>query len=133
VIRYSLRCGEDHEFDSWFRSVAAFETLAERGDLSCPECGSGDVAKALMAPRVGGTERSEPPSPAQVARALREVVEKNSEYVGDRFVSEARQMHDGVAPKRAIWGEAKAEEARKLVEDGVPVAPLPFVPQRKMN
>ena len=131
MIRYSLRCAEDHVFESWFRSAAAFDSLAERKDLSCPECGNDEIAKVLMAPRVKASDKA--PSPAEMIRALRREVEHNSDYVGDRFATEARAIHEGEAPKRSIWGEAKREEARKLVEDGIPVAPLPFTPQRKMN
>ncbi|WP_264212760.1 DUF1178 family protein [Leisingera thetidis] len=64
---------------------------------------------------------------------LRRKVEENSEYVGGRFVQEARAMHLGEAPERAIHGEAKLEDARELIEDGVPVMPLPFRPGRKSN
>ncbi|MEO1331817.1 MAG: DUF1178 family protein, partial [Pseudomonadota bacterium] len=55
------------------------------------------------------------------------------EYVGTSFATEARAIHDGEAPERAIYGEARADEAAKLVKDGVPVAPLPFIPDRKTN
>lgn len=64
---------------------------------------------------------------------MRKQVEENSDYVGLNFAAEARQMHDGTLPPRAIYGEAKPEEARQLIEDGVPVAPLPFMPKRKTN
>ena len=64
---------------------------------------------------------------------LRQEVEKNSDYVGMNFASEARAMHDGDMPQRAIYGEAKPEEAKSLIEDGVPVAPLPFTPKAKTN
>ncbi|WP_027243384.1 DUF1178 family protein [Leisingera daeponensis] len=64
---------------------------------------------------------------------LRRKVEENSDYVGDRFVQEARAMHLGEAPERAIHGEAKLEDARELIEEGVPVLPLPFRPGRKAN
>ena len=131
MIRYSLRCAEDHVFESWFRSAEAFDSVVERGDLSCPECGNADVSKALMAPRVRQADQTR--SPAEAIRALRREVEKNSDYVGDRFATEARAIHEGTAPKRSIWGEATNGDARKLVEDGIPVSPLPFTPQRKMN
>ena len=65
--------------------------------------------------------------------ALRHQVETTSEYVGMNFVTEARRMHDGETAERAIYGEARPDEARKLLEDGVPVAPLPFRPARKTN
>lgn len=135
MIRYSLRCANDHGFDSWFRSADAFDALSRRGDVQCPDCGSADVAKALMAPRVGpsATKPKDAPSPAELVAALRREVEKNSDYVGTRFATEARAIHEGTSPRRAIWGEAHRDEARQLVEDGVPVAPLPFLPQRKMN
>jgi hypothetical protein len=42
-------------------------------------------------------------------------------------------MHAGDAPERAIYGEARVDEARGLIEDGIPVMPLPFRPGRKNN
>ncbi len=77
---------------------------------------------------------SEPETDIEKAMAaLRAQVEANSDYVGMNFVTEARKMHEGTAPERAIYGEAKPEDAKKLIEDGVPVAPLPFMPRRKAN
>jgi hypothetical protein len=65
--------------------------------------------------------------------ALRRKIEANSDYVGTNFAAEARRMHDGDSPARAIHGEARPAEARKLIEDGVPILPLPFGPARKVN
>ncbi|KIC09886.1 hypothetical protein RA19_14105 [Leisingera sp. ANG-M1] len=69
----------------------------------------------------------------QAIADLRKKVEENSDYVGDGFVQEARAMHLGEAPERAIHGEARLEDARELIEEGVPVMPLPFRPGRKSN
>ena len=131
MIRYNLRCADGHDFESWFRSADAYEGLAERGNVICPDCGSADVSKALMAPPVGA--RREVPSPAKMLARLKHAVETNSDYVGANFASEARAIHEGKKPERSIYGEARPDEARKLVEDGVPIAPLPFAPQRKTN
>ena len=140
MIRYALRCAEGHDFDSWFANAAAFDDLKARGLLSCAVCGGGGVEKALMAPRVAVAEAvaaadlRAPLSPAEEAMArLRAEIEAKSEYVGVNFVTEARAMHAGDRPERAIHGEAKPEEARKLLEEGVPVMPLPFLPTRKAN
>jgi hypothetical protein len=137
MIRYSLRCQNGHDFDSWFQNGAAYEALTAARRLSCPDCGSAEVAKAPMAPSVQASEKtdlSRPMSKKEAALvALRQHVEENSDYVGLRFAAEARAMHDGLIPDRPIHGEAKPEEARALIEDGVPVAPLPFLPARKVN
>ena len=137
MIRYALNCPDGHGFDSWFQSAAAFDSLQGAGHLACPICGRSEVAKSVMAPAVAQERRADAPRPGlerEVALArLRRHVEENSEYVGMEFVSEARRIHDGDAPERSIYGEARPDEARRLIEDGVPVAPLPFVPQRKVN
>ncbi|AHD01587.1 DUF1178 family protein [Leisingera methylohalidivorans] len=165
MIQYSLKCTEGHSFDSWFQSAAAFDKLAAAGLVSCAVCGSAQVEKAIMAPRVrtgrkavsavGEPEpRAAPPAAPEAAPApsagpgvlsrptgkveqaiadLRKKVEENSDYVGGSFVKEARAMHLGEAPERAIHGEAKLEDARELIEEGVPVLPLPFRPGRKSN
>lgn len=152
MIQYTLRCAEGHTFDSWFQSSAAYEKLAAAGMVQCAVCGSAKVEKAMMAPRVSagrdGTPEapqeaepredhrplSRPASPQEQAlNELRRRVEESSDYVGVNFASEARAMHNGEAPERPIYGEAKIEEARALIEDGVPVAPLPFMTNRKTN
>ncbi len=136
MIRYTLKCAADHAFESWFPSASGFDSLKAAGHVTCPTCGTGSVEKALMAPRVaqGQGDLTTPQSDAEKTLAdLRRKVEENSEYVGVNFVAEARKMHEGTAPERSIYGEAKPADAIKLLEDGVRVAPLPFMPVRKAN
>lgn len=146
MIQYTLKCSKDHRFDSWFQSAEGFEKLKAAGMVSCAICGDTDVDKAIMAPRVRParsaaapvkevpTPLTAPANPAEQALAeIKKQVEENSDYVGDKFASEARAMHVGDAPERAIYGEAKLEDAKSLIEDGIAVAPLPFVPGRKSN
>lgn len=149
MIRYSLTCDKDHSFDSWFKSASAFDALQKAGMLSCAVCGSAEVRKSVMTPRIGKSvdvapqqlpapqpdrPLSGPASPAeQAVKELRDHIEANSEDVGKDFATEARKIHHGEAPARSIRGEAKLPEAKALIEEGVPVAPLPFLPQRKTN
>ena len=141
MIRYALKCSDGHRFDSWFQSAAAYDGLATAGHLACAICGTPAVDKDLMAPKRGpGTEPasdrplSRPASPAEQALSdLRRRIETESTDVGDRFAAEARSMHEGAIPRRAIHGEARIADAKKLIEDGVPVAPLPFRPRRQTN
>ena len=144
MIRYALRCDKGHGFESWFQSAAAYDKVRAAGMVSCPECGSQAIEKSLMAPQVRparkGTKApdrplsSPPTSDKERALAdLRRRVEEDSDYVGLEFAAEARAIHDGSAPERSIWGEARADDARGLIEDGIPVAPLPFRPRSKNN
>ena len=96
-----------------------------------------------MSPRVGSRSNKKtdatpslktPETDAEKAlMALRKHVETNAQYVGGNFADEARAMHDGTSPERAIYGEAQPEQARALINEGIPVAPLPFAPTRKAN
>ena len=144
MIRYALQCSKSHDFDSWFQSADAYDALRKAGHVGCPICGDTSIEKTLMAPAVRPARKAgdgpnkpsltEPQTEIEAAMAeLRRQVEANSEYVGLNFAAEARRMHDGDIDQRAIYGEAKADEARALIEDGVPVAPLPFMPPRKAN
>lgn len=144
MIRYALRCANNHSFESWFQSAEAYDKLHAARMITCTECGSSDVSKELMAPRLAGKERAAaPPAPPkldapataseQAVAELRRKIEQNSDYVGHDFATEARRIHEGTAPERAIHGEANLKDARKLVDDGIPVAPLPFIPSRKTN
>lgn len=140
MIRYTLTCTSDHGFESWFQSAEAFDGLLASGHLSCPVCGDKGVGKSLMAPMVRPGRKAAAPSlrdpgtEQEVALArLRAEVEAKADYVGVNFVAEARAMHDGSKPERSIYGEARPEEAIRLLEEGIPVAPLPFMPSRKAN
>jgi hypothetical protein len=144
VIRYALCCEAGHAFDSWFGNSAAFDRQAARGLVTCPMCGSAKVEKAIMAPTVaGGRDAAAPAEPekAPVAivskeevelrkklKELRDHVVKNADYVGEKFPEEARRMHYGETEHRSIYGEASAEAARTLVEEGIEFHPLPRLP-----
>ncbi len=141
MIRYSLRCTKEHAFDSWFQSAGAYDALHKAGHIACPVCGDNGIEKTLMAPAVRPAEKaaapatlSAPQNDIEAAFAeMRRQIEANSDYVGVNFVAEARKMHAGEIEERSIYGEAKPEEARALLEDGINVAPLPFMPSRKAN
>ncbi|MGR3540007.1 MAG: DUF1178 family protein [Hasllibacter sp.] len=150
MIRYDLRCAEGHRFESWFQDAAAYDRLVAAGALTCARCGGGGVEKALMAPKVRpGRKAAKAPAPARpegrpmgagmpdgLVRAMAELrahVEANTDDVGTDFARQARAMHEGEVEDRPIRGEATADEARALLEDGVPALPLPFPSRKKMT
>jgi len=144
VIVFDLACrNAGHVFEIWFGSTSDYDDQKARGLVSCPYCGSTDVDKAVMAPNVAakGNSRSETPAMPVPAAAnlpspeafkamvskLAEVQSKmleGSDYVGSKFADEARSMHHGEQDSRPIHGQTSPEEAKALIEEGVPVAPL---------
>jgi hypothetical protein len=156
MIVFDLACPSAHVFEVWFGSSDDYESQRKRGLVSCPYCGSTEIAKAVMAPAVGakGNRASSvpaalpmhggktmPPLPAELKAAITALAEAqakalvNSEHVGSRFATEARAIHEGDAPDRLIHGQATRAEARELIEDGVPVAPLlcPVIPPKRLQ
>jgi len=141
MIRYNLICTAGHDFESWFRDAAAFDKAAAAGAVSCPVCGSPDVVKALMAPSVSTSRKREAaalkvaaPDPRQLVmremlKKVREHVEANADYVGDRFAEEARKIHYEEVEPRGIYGEASPEEASALIDEGIEFHPLPILPE----
>lgn len=135
MIRFDLKCSNGHRFDSWFGSGADFDKLMAANLVECSVCGDADVEKAIMTPRVSKGEQplSGPASPAeQAVKELRKKIEDSADNVGTDFANEARRIHDGDAPERPIYGEAKLDEAKSLIDDGIPIAPLPWG-NRKTN
>ena len=136
MIRYALTCAGAHDFESWFKDSASYEDQAARGLVSCPVCGSTQVTRALMTPAIARHGRVEDPAPAPdqgammraAVRGLRAAMLDGAENVGSRFAEEARAIHDGAAPARPIHGEASRAEAEELIEEGVPILPLPILP-----
>ena len=98
--------------------------------VTCPECGATKISKQLMAPSLNKSAMTVAPlteGDVHPLEKMRKEVEANADYVGKDFAKQARAMHDGVQPERAIYGETNSKDAKKLIEDGVPVLPLPFV------
>ncbi|MBO9579382.1 MAG: DUF1178 family protein [Sphingobium sp.] len=144
MISFDLKCIHDHVFEGWFRSSGDYEEQRGRRQIACPVCGSADVAKAVMAPAVAakGNRRDAATAPASIAmtsgspdqakleemlgalaKAQTEMLEK-SQWVGDKFAEQARAMYYGEAEQAPIHGTTNAQEARAMMEEGVPVAPL---------
>ena len=142
MIRYALACGAGHDFEGWFGGSDDFDVQSARGLVSCPACGSPEVRKQIMAPAVVTSKgkAETPPGPSremmmEMANQVRRHVEDNFDNVGDAFAREARAIPEGRSEERGIYGEATLREARELLEDGVPVAPLPLAPpdRRDLN
>ena len=141
MIKYTLQCSNFHQFDSWFSSSEAFDKLKDSKLLSCELCGDTSVSKSVMAPSVK-TKKDEVIKGAllqntikenNLIKELRKKVEKSCEYVGDKFAEEARAMHDGESPERSIYGKTTKQEAKLLLEEGIPVMPLPWHDKRNSN
>jgi hypothetical protein len=154
MILFDLRCARDHVFEAWFRDGDTAERQLAARKVACPDCGSANVAKAPMAPRIGKGAKSadrapsekapgdKPPGgPAQGAvagpaaviihelRALRAKIEANFDHVGERFAEEARKIHYGETEARGIYGETSDEDARSLRAEGVEFARIPWLPR----
>ncbi|MCZ7564296.1 MAG: DUF1178 family protein [Burkholderiales bacterium] len=152
MIVFELICDGLHRFEGWFASGAAFERQASDALIACPVCGSAEVRRVPSAkvsrPRVDGqptgrngtrTPEAQPgaaPRPVRSAAgqqislaAFIDHVLANSEDVGERFAEEARRIHHAEAVKRSIRGQASREETEALLEEGIPVLPLPIPPK----
>jgi hypothetical protein len=131
MIRYALVCEHDHGFEAWFSGSADYDDQAARGLVECPWCNSRQVKKQVMAPAVTGTKAQKSPEAEmqsvmmEAMGKLRRHVAENFEHVGDRFADEARAIHEGEAPDRAIYGRASPEQVRELAEEGIQIGPLP--------
>lgn len=161
MIVFDLHCEHGHRFEGWFGSSEDYESQLALGLVECPECGTKQVSKAPMAPAVPakGNTRSDAPvpapvearvdeapmanreMPAEVQQAMEKLAEaqakalKNSTFVGEDFAKQSREMHYGERDEAPIHGQATLKEAKDLVDEGVPVAPLPFpvAPPEKLN
>lgn len=144
MIVYDLTCAHGHRFEGWFASSDAFAEQRERSLVTCPVCNDAHVerlpsarvsvpkSKAPATAKPAAVESTSAQQPANVGAGLppeivgklREIV-KSTENVGRRFPEEARKIHYDEAPARPIRGQASAEEAEALNDEGIEFAPLP--------
>jgi hypothetical protein len=126
VIRYSLACVGEHEFEAWFSDSKAYDTQRKRKLVECPVCGSTEVKKQIMAPAVRSSEKkAEAVAAAKMAGEIRQHIASTHDYVGEKFADEARSMFYGETEHRPVWGEVTPEAAKELIDEGVPAMPLP--------
>jgi hypothetical protein len=150
MIRYNLQCDNSHSFEAWFRNGKAYDAQAKRGLVECPACGSTEVEKAIMAPNVGvkgnrkrdmaplraanPTAAEQTPSHSELLglmRRMRAEIEAKAEYVGPKFAEEARKIHYDEAEQRGIYGEATADDAAALKDEGIDFLALPTLPEEQ--
>ena len=154
MIVFDLECRAlGHRFEGWFGSSGEFATQQARGLVECPACGSPDVIKAPMAPRLtrkgnqatvtapvekpaveAGEARaptiaapSLPPEALKMMRAMAAIQAealKTSQWVGDKFAERSREMHYGEREAAIIHGQATRDQTDALLEEGIMVAPL---------
>ena len=138
MIKYRLTCAAGHEFEAWFASSASYDAQIAERQVSCPECASPDVGKAIMAPNVAvrsGSSRdvaeaaAHPEMLIDAVRHLRRALLAKTEDVGERFPEEARKIHRGDTEPRAIRGEASADDAQDLLDEGIEILVLPELPE----
>lgn len=138
MIVYDLVCSLEHKFEGWFPASSAFAAQRDQGLLECPVCGDRQIARVPSAARIN-REVGDAPAPSQSrppAERLQQFlhwVRRNFEDVGSRFPEEARRIHYGESPERLIRGQASREEVESLVDEGVPVLPVPALPRSDLN
>jgi hypothetical protein len=154
MILYQLRCADEHSFEAWFRNSASYDEQTVAGDVECPYCGSTNVSKAPMAPRLASSkgddgdredsardvsvqpvsdvnamdERRAKEVAQQILDAVGQIhdyAEEHFENVGDEFASEARKMHYGDVEERGIYGKTSDEDAEELKEEGINFLRIP--------
>lgn len=157
MISFDLKCANHHVFEVWFRSSADYEAQSGAHQITCPICCNTQVQKAVMAPAIAAKSNQRqaapladpsipmavaPPTELEKVQALMQALARaqadalsESQWVGDKFADRARAMHYGEAEQSVIHGTANAQEAREMIEEGLPVAPLlvPIIPPKQVN
>ena len=126
------------EFEGWFESSKEFDNQKRKKIINCPSCNSASITKSLVAPNLPAKNNSK--KNIQIKKAVsnnikkyKKIVEKNFEYVGDKFTEEAKKMKYGEKEEKPIYGEATMEQTKELAEEEINVVPLPWAPTKKTN
>ena len=140
MIVFNLSCSLDHAFEGWFASSEAFEQQTSQGLVTCPVCGNHEVSRLPAVPHLRRSPVMQETAASVLSddnlenllQGLRQLLE-SSEDVGDHFADEARRIHFDEAPLRSIRGVTSLEEASELLDEGIPVLPLPITPKKGMH
>ena len=136
MIKYILKCENEHEFESWFSNSSEFEKLNKKNLLECIFCSSNNIEKSIMAPRISGSKLKDEGEDLLDKKfikqrnnllKLREHIEKNFEYVGDKFSEKVREVYYDRKTKKSIYGTTTTEEREELAEEGIDLLSVPWV------
>ena len=137
MIVFNLVCSEcEYPFEGWFDDTKSFNRQKKRKLINCPNCESSNISKTLVAPNVSKKSNSKPAKNkktlASNIKKIRQIVEKNFDYVGNNFFEEAKKIKYGETKNRSIYGEATLEQTKELIDEEIDIVPLPFS-SRKTN
>ena len=135
MIKYNLICQNNHEFESWFADSSEFEKLNEKKLLECIYCSSKKINKSIMAPMITGTKKEKDlykfNKKLKIEKdnliKLREYIESNFEYVGEKFSKKVREIYYDKDSKKTIYGTTTAKERKELEEEGIDLLSIPWV------
>jgi hypothetical protein len=139
MITYLLKCNKKHEFESWFSESKEFEKLKKKNLISCIFCQSKKVDKSIMSPNIVGKEKivektfnyQEFNKIKKDLLNIRKYVEKNFEFVGDKFPREVREIYYDNKKSKNVYGTATLEERLELEDEGIELASIPWVDNKK--
>ena len=136
MIKYNLKCKNDHEFESWFSDSQEFEKLNQKGLLECIYCSSKKICKSIMSPMISYSQKKEEnfgltnkefKNEKSKLLKLRKYIEKNFEYVGTDFSRKVREVYYDRKNNKSIYGIASPEEKDELAEEGIDLLSIPWV------
>jgi hypothetical protein len=138
MIVFNLLCIEcDYSFEGWFDNTLAFNKQKKNKLISCPNCESLNIKKALVAPNLGKKSNSKTfknqKTLAINIKKIKKIVEENFDYVGDKFTDEAKKIKYGESNYRPIYGEATIDQTKELIEEEIKITTLPFQSSKKNN
>lgn len=131
MIVFNLKCSDcASSFEGWFENTKDYNKQTRKGLLTCPSCNSTQIKKGLMTPNLSKKSNSKiskrNKSIASNVKKLKNIIEKEFDYVGNKFTEEAKKIKYGEVEERAIYGEASIEQTKELIEEDIDVLPLPF-------
>ena len=137
MIKYNLKCNNNHEFESWFSNSKEFERLKTKKLLECIYCNSKIIEKSIMAPMIS-VPKSDKANKLEIKNnilqkekkkliKLRNFIEKNFEYVGEDFSKKVREIYYDKKNKKTIYGITTPEERRELKDEGIDFLSIPWV------
>ena len=136
MIKYNLKCKNNHEFESWFSNSEEFDKLNKKDLLECIYCSSKKISKSIMSPRILNLNTNKEQvnlinkdiknEKDQLLR-LRKYIEKNFDYVGKDFSKKVREVYYDKKNKKAIYGTATSKEREELAEEGIDLLSIPWI------